>query len=322
MFNNLKCKICEEEISVFEYAEYHGMCTDCYRNPANHQTTKTRKKRRKSRNVEVRIKNQPTEKINGRLRNEVERDNKINVIYSINLKNRTFYLALNSASQISMDDFLPIFGMLLFITHEKELNELDISKDIFNEYECSLKVISDNFYTLFNTSSKTSMLERKFNTGDRIIFDATHGSVKIRLDELNNPVLMSNKNLQLGELLKSCSYIEPTQEFLGKFIKNPSEYTNDPNFQKFIIQVELQGKKKYSVESTDSIDKIEKVEKPPNPMQKIKSKTTVLDLLDKIGCKKCRKILPPESIDILKKKDRVYCPNCGKLIELKFNYKE
>ena len=253
-------------------------------------------------------------------RNKVEKDNKINVIYSINLKNRTFYLALNSASQISMDDFLPIFGMLLFITHEKELNELDISKDIFNEYECSLKVISDNFYTLFNTSSKTSILERKFITGDRIIFDATHGSIKIRLDELNNPVLMSYKNLQLGELLKSCSYIEPTQEFLGKFIKNPSEY-NDPNFQKFIIQVELQGKKKYSVESTDSIDKIEKVEKPPNPMQKIKSKTTILDFLDKIGCQKCRKILPPESIDILKKKDRVYCPNCGKLIELKFNYK-
>ena len=39
----------------------------------------------------------------------------------------------------------------------------------------------------------------------------------------------------------------------------------------------------------------------------------------KIDCKRCSKSLPPESMLILVEKERVYCPNCGRIIQHKFN---
>ena len=42
-------------------------------------------------------------------------------------------------------------------------------------------------------------------------------------------------------------------------------------------------------------------------------------VLPNIDCKKCYKFLPPESLLILLKKERVYCPNCGRLVRKKFN---
>lgn len=42
----------------------------------------------------------------------------------------------------------------------------------------------------------------------------------------------------------------------------------------------------------------------------------------KINCKRCSKSLPPESMLILVEKESVYCPNCGRIIQHKFNKRE
>ena len=56
-------------------------------------------------------------------------------------------------------------------------------------------------------------------------------------------------------------------------------------------------------------------------IEKLKhSETSYLDFIDKVGCEKCGSILPQRSVEILKEKNRVYCPNCGRLIQLKIEY--
>ncbi len=53
--------------------------------------------------------------------------------------------------------------------------------------------------------------------------------------------------------------------------------------------------------------------------QEIRRNQELKQLTDGVECNKCGNVLPPKSMDILIRKERVYCPNCGRLVRRKFN---
>jgi len=187
--------------------------------------------------------------------------------------------------------------LLIYIKRiSRDYQSFRLIKKLKSEFKISDKILCYIYLTVINAIKGTNLLDDFFNAIlesplapqeiFRIILKAI-GSIKKKQESKQNKSVKITENRNLNE-------------------------TSDDNWRDIFTAFT----NAWMVKRDQEINRSKEIKRK----KEIKLKLELKHLNDRIECNKCGNVLPPKSMDILIRKERVYCPNCGILNRRKYSF--